>query len=167
MRICRLVIISIIIFLQIDKVNSQNLSINVVTQNAGVVKKGELIFFEIVINNTSPIKVVPGFKVRPQITFPNTLVDVQNKGHVLPEGWQIISNTKGVVVLTNGTDVIGQNEKRSILISIKGIGLGGPSTIMGNMLFSNGITPGNVPGIALNGDLLADNISTSTVKVVK
>lgn len=149
------------------KAISQNVTLNVVTQSSGVVKKGELIFFEIYINNTSATKAVSEYKLRPQISFPSALVTVQETGHLLPKGWTIISNTKGVVILSNGTDNINQNDNRKILISLKANELGGPSTISGNLLFSNGIEPGSVPGISTIGDNIADNISSSTVMVVK
>lgn len=167
MKIFRHFFLIILICISFKNAVSQNVAINVVTQNAGVVKKGELIFFEIYINNTSATKVVSTHKLRPQISFPTSLVSVQEKGHLLPKGWTIISNTKGVVTLSNGTDNIGQNDSRIILISLKGNELGGPSTISGNLLFSNGIEPGSAPGISTAGDNLADNISTSTVMVVK
>lgn len=156
-----------IVMLTVKNVNSQNVSINVVTQSAGIVKKGELIFFEVVINNTSATKILSSYKLRPQISFPNEFVTVQETGHVLPKGWIIVSNKKGVVILSNGTDNIGQNDSRTILISFKGNELGGPFTIMGNLLFSNGIVPGSAIGVSTVGDILVDNISTSTVMVVK
>lgn len=155
------------LFLFSKNVNSQNVSINVVTQSAGIVKKGKLIFFEVVISNTSPIKIVTSYRLRPQITFPNKFVSVQDTGHVLPEGWRVNSISRGVVTLSNGSDVIMQNDSRRILISIKGIESGGPFTISGNLLFSNGTSPGSVTGVSLDEDVLADNISTSTVTVVK
>jgi hypothetical protein len=156
-----------LVFFAHSKAISQNVTINVVTQNSGVVKKGELIFFEIDINNTSATKVVSKYKLRPQISFPTSLVSVQETGHLLPKGWTIVSNNNGVITLSNGTDNIDQNDSRRILISIKGNELGGPSTISGNLLFSNGVEPGSAPGISTVGDNLGDNISTSTVMVVK
>jgi len=146
---------------------SQNVMINVLTKNSGEVKKGEVIFFEITINNTSPIASIPPYKIRPQISFPTTLVDVPKTGHILPKGWAITSNNNGVIILTNGTDVIPENENRTILIAIKGKETGGPSSIMGNLTFSNGMAPGAVVGTSLAGDNIADNASTSTVRVVK
>ena len=146
---------------------SQNVMINVVTQNSGVVKKDEIVFFEIAINNTSPTKTIPAYKLRPQISFPTTIVDIPPVGHVLPTGWEIISISNGVVSLTNGTDIIPQNERRTILISIRGKVIGGPSTILGNLSFSNGVAPGSASGSSPVGDNNADNVSTSSVRVVK
>jgi hypothetical protein len=167
MKIFKHLIFILLITFTSKNIFAQNVTLNVVTQSAGVVKKGELIYFEVYVNNTSATKVVPKYKLRPQISFPTSLVSVQQTGHELPKGWTIISNAKGVVTLSNGTDNIDPNTSRRILISIKGNGLGGPSTISGNLLFSNGFEPGSVPGISTVGDNLADNISTSTVMVVK
>ena len=149
------------------KVFSQNVMINVLTQNSGIVKKNETIFFEIKISNTSAISQIPAYKIRPQISFPNSLVDVPNIGHVLPKGWSILSNKNGVVVLSNGSDIISENENCTILIALKGKAVGGPSTVMGNLSFSNGIAPGSTVGSATKGDNTADNSSTSSVRVMK
>lgn len=157
----------IIIFFLSKNAISQNVAINVITQNSGVVKKGKLVFFEIVINNTSATKEVPKYKLRPQISFPSSLVSIPETGHVLPKGWAIISNANGVVTLSNGTDNIGANDSRKILISVKGKEIGGSSTISANLLFSNGIEPGSKTGISTVGDNLTDNISTSSIMVVK
>ena len=146
---------------------SQNVLINVLTRNSGIAKKGKIIFFEIAINNTSPTKSISAYKLKPQISFPTALVDVPKTGHVLPKGWEIISNSNGVLLLTNGSDVILENESRIILIAIRGKSKGGPATITGNLNFSNGIAPGSAAGVAPQGDNFADNTSTSTIRVIK
>jgi len=141
--------------------------INVLTQSSGVVKKEASIFFEVTINNTSATIAVPAYKLRPQVSFPATLADVPATGHVLPKGWAITSNSNGVLLLTNGTDIIPANGSRTILIAVKGKAAGGPSSIMANLGFSNGQKPGTVVGSALPGDNMADNASTSSIRVVK
>lgn len=146
---------------------SQNVMLNVLTQNSGIVKKNEIIFFEVTINNTNGFKSIPPYKLRPQISFPLSLVEIPETGHVLPKGWTIISNTKGVVVLSNGSDLIPETEGRTILIAMKGKAVGGPSTIMANLSFSTGIAPGFAVGSAPAGDNPADNVSTSTIRVEK
>jgi len=146
---------------------SQNVMINVLTQNSGIVKKDETIFFEVSISNTSSISQIPPYKLRPQISFPNTLVAIPDTGHILPKGWAILSNSIGVVVLTNGSDIIGENENRTILIALKGKAVGGPSTVMGSLTFSNGIAPGMQTGSSLKGDNIADNSSTSSVIIIE
>lgn len=146
---------------------SQNVMINVLTLNSGVAKIGEVVFFEVTINNTSPTTTVPAYKLRPQISFPTSLVDVQKTGHILPQGWAVASNKNGVILLTNGADFIAENENRVILIAIKGKAEGGPSSIIGNLTFGNGIAPGVAVGPALAGDNIADNTSSSTIRVIK
>lgn len=146
---------------------SQNVMINVLSKNSGVVKKGETIFFEVTIYNTSTTKALQIYKIRPQISFPSALITIPVNGHVLPKGWIITSNKNGVVILSNGTDIIPENTSRTILIAMKGVGIGGPSSIMGNVFFSNGIEPGILNGIATKGDNIADNSSTSTIRVMQ
>lgn len=163
-KLLQTAIFLLIIFHAID-LYSQNVMINVLTQNAGIVKKGELIFFEVTITNTSPIKSLTMYKVRPQIIFPTTLVSIPDTGHVLPKGWAITSIKNGVVMLSNGTDIIAENGSRTILIAFTGKSIGGPNTIIGNIFFSNGITPGTQSGPPTKEDNIADNFSSSVIKV--
>jgi hypothetical protein len=167
MRIFKHFIFALLLIHVSDNAISQNIMINVLTQNTGVVEKNGLIFFEVTISNTSPTKAVPIYKLRPQISFPTALVSIPEAGHVLPKGWSLTSNDKGIVWLSNGTDIIPGNGTRTILIAMKGKELGGPSTISGNLTFSNGIAPGSVVGSATIGDNIADNISTSSITVRK
>ncbi len=167
MRIFKHFIFALLLIHVSDKAISQNIMINVLTQNTGIVEKNELIFFEVTISNTSPIKAVPIYKLRPQISFPTALVSIPETGHVLPKGWSLTSNDKGIVWLSNGTDIIPENGTRTILIAMKGKEPGGPSTISGNLTFSNGIAPGSVVGSPTIGDNIADNVSTSSVTVRK
>lgn len=146
---------------------SQNVMINVLTKNGGIVKKGELIFFEVTIINTSPVKSFPIFKIRPQIIFPDELVSIPDTGHVLPKGWVISSNKNGVVMLSNGTDSIPEYGSRTIFIAFRGKGIGGPKTITGNIFFSNGKTPGIQSGPPTEEDIIGDNYSSSSIQVVK
>lgn len=137
--------------------------INVLTQNNGIAKVNQEIFLEITINNTSPINSVPAFKIKPVISFPSSLVEVQDSGHVLPEGWSIISIKNGTVTMTNGTDVVPEKARRTILIAIKGKSAGAQTPILGNLTFSNGIFPGSENGTPLKGDNIADNSSASSI----
>ncbi len=147
------------------KGTSQNIMINVLSKNSGEVKIGETTFFEVTIYNTSSTKSLPVFKIKPQISFPFNLVTIPADGHVLPKGWAITSIKKGVVTLTNGTDIIPENGSRAILIAMKGISIGGPTSIIGNLFFANGISPGTLSGAATKEDNTADNSSTSTIRV--
>ena len=136
---------------------SQNVLLNILTQNSGVVNKKEKIFLEVTVCNTSSTTAVPVYKLRPQISFPFELVSIPDTGHILPPGWSVISNLDGVFRLSNGTDQMLPNACVTILIAIQGKAAGGPSTISGNLTFSNGIAPGNIAGAATPGDNPADN----------
>jgi hypothetical protein len=145
---------------------AQNVLLNILTQNSGVVNKKEKIFLEITVCNTSSTTTVPAYKLRPQISFPSELLSIPDTSHILPPGWLVISNVDGVFRLSNGTDQMLPAACVTILIAMQGKATGGPSTISGNLTFSNGIAPGNIAGAATPGDNPADNASTSTVKVV-
>ena len=147
--------------------SSQNILINVLTKNAGILRLGETGLVEISINNTSSTTAVPVYKIRPQISFPVSLVNISDTGHILPKGWSIISNSEGVIRLSNGTDQIQPHDSRTLLIAFTGINKGGPLTISGNVLFSNGVFPGSASGPATTGDNAADNSSATTCEVVK
>ena len=145
----------------------QNVLMNILTKNSGRIKKNKITFLEVTICNTSASVSVPTYKLKPQFNFPSELVTISASGHVLPSGWTILSNTGSTITLSNAIDEIGANVCRTILISIKGKSVGGPSTISGNMSFSNSLAPGLVSGSPTKGDNSADNASTSTINVLK
>jgi hypothetical protein len=146
---------------------SQNVMLNVSTQNSGIVKIDSTIFFEVTVSNTSPTTQIPAYKLRAQISFPISIILAPDMGHILPKGWSIQSDKNRVMILSNGTDVIPANGNRTILIALKGKTVGGPSTISGTLTFSDGIAPGYVVGKATIGDNMGDNTSSSTVTVLK
>ena len=145
---------------------SQNILINVLTKNAGILRLGETGIVEISICNTSSITTVPSYKIKPQLSFPVSLVSISDTGHILPKGWSIISNSDGIIRLSNGSDQVPPNDCRTIYIAFTGISKGGPLTISGNVLFSNGEFPGSVSGPATKGDNTADNSSSTTCNVI-
>ena len=144
---------------------AQNVSINVLTLNSGYVNIGGTVFVQITIANTSTITSVPSYKLRPQLSVPVSIVSIPATGHVLPAGWSIITNASGVIRVSNGTDQIPPSTSRDILIAIQGNTIGGPQTVSGNLLFSNGVAPGSASGPATAGDVPGDNSSSSTVQV--
>jgi hypothetical protein len=147
---------------------SQNVQLNILTRNSGMVSVQGTIFLEVTVCNTdSRGTAVPAYKLRPQLSFPSEIVSIPDTGHILPPGWAIIHKSGGVVRLSNGTDQIPASECRTILIAIKGNVVGGPSSILGTINFSNGIEPGSVSGSPILGDYPADNSSSTAVKVVK
>jgi hypothetical protein len=149
-----------------NKTFGQNALINILTRNTGIVKKGGTVFVEVTVNNTDPVAFINVYKIKVQITVPSAIASIADKGHILPTGWTITSNDGEIVTLSNGKDMIASRDARTLLIAIKGNKTGGPSTIVGQLLFSNGIAPGTEPG-SLQGDLPADNSSTSTCKVIR
>lgn len=144
---------------------SQNVMINVVTLNNGVVKKNEKVFVEVTINNTSHTQTVPQYKIKAQISLPSELVEIADTGHVLPKNWVIISNKKGSIILSNATDLLPELSSRTILIAVKGIHAGGPSSVRANLQFSNGIAIGNESGTPTANDLNGDNNASTSIKV--
>lgn len=143
---------------------AQNVLLNILSQNAGVVKKGQTLFIQVNINNTDPKNHIGIYKIRTQISVPQGIVSIEEKGHVLPTGWTISNNNGGTINLSNGKDMIAANDGRVILIAIKGIKVGGPETITGQLSFADGTAPGTATG-TLKGDLAADNFSTTTCQV--
>jgi hypothetical protein len=70
------------------------------------------------------------------------------------------------MMLSNGKDMIAPTDGRVILIALKGEKVGGPNIITGQLSVADGIEPGMTPGV-LQGDLTADNYSTTSCQVVK
>lgn len=143
----------------------QNVAINILTLNSGLVAIGSNVFVQIDIINTDPTLSIPMYKIRPFLSTPIGLVNIPASGHTLPPGWTISSNANGVIRFSNGMDVILPNTGRTLLIALKGVAIGGPSTVAGSMAFSTGVAPGIASGQALPGDNPSDNTSTSTVEV--
>jgi hypothetical protein len=144
---------------------AQNVSINVLTLDAGIVKKDKSVLFEVAINNTDNNIHVGIYKLKVQISVADSTLRINNSGHNLPTGWKILSNDGKVLTLSNGKDLIASNDVRKIYLSIQGIKIGGPALITGQLSFSNGVEPGNEIG-SLKGDYPADNFSTSSCKVI-
>ena len=166
MKLLRAVIIFFVGVTLSMEVAAQNVSINVLTQKSGIIKKGKNVFFEVTVNNTDASIPVGVYKLRVQINIADSVIAIQQKGHNLPTGWEIISNSNGVITISNGKDMIAPYDARTLLIALKGKKLGGPVIISGKLNFSNGISPGVDSGY-INEDKPADNYSTSSCKVVK
>ena len=166
MKINKSILFLLPFFFVTSKIKAQNVSINILTQKSGIVKKGKTLFLEVQINNTDPTAYVGVFKLRTQISVPAFITTIESKGHILPTGWAISNNRDSTLTLTNGKDMIAANDVRTILIALKGSKVGGPLSIAGRLSFSDGLEPGIATGI-LQGDLPADNFSTTTCKVIK
>ena len=167
MKFLKSIMLLFTLTLLMQKSFSQNVLMNILTQQSGVVKKGQTVLVEISICNTDAIDSVLAFKLKPQISFPSSISTISKTGHTLPPGWTIISNDGSTIKLSNGQDIIPAHACRTILISMEGTSTGGPSTISGSLLFSNGVAPGSSPGGPTKNDNAADNNSTSTCKVIR
>jgi hypothetical protein len=160
-------IIVIIIFLHIGKFSfSQNAMINLLTQQSGIVKKGEKLFLEVSITNANSKKFIGIYKIIAQVNVPNEILTIDSIGHILPNGWKILQNNGNSISISNGMNMIAATDNRILLIALVANKIGGPLTISGEISFSNGNAPGTELGF-LDGDLLGDNFSTTTCKVIK
>lgn len=146
---------------------SQDVLMNIITQNSGIINIDGIVFLEITVCNKSSTTSIPVYKLRPQISFPAEIVSIPDTGHILPPGWTITFSKDAVIRLSNGNDEIPLHACRTILIAAKGKAVGGPSTISGTLTFSNGIAPGTVAGASTSGDNPADNVSTTSIKVTR
>jgi hypothetical protein len=167
MKLLKLFTLVLLSTLMSEYASSQNISLNVLTQNSGIIHMGGTVFLEVTICNTNSSTSVPAYKLKPQISFPSQLLSIPDTGHILPAGWTIIFNKEGVVRLSNGNDEFLPNQCRTLLIAAIGKQAGGPSTISGNLGFANGVEPGTISGGPTKGDNPADNASTTTIKVYK
>jgi hypothetical protein len=152
--------------LQYHSINAQNVTLNILTQNSGIVKKGEKLFLDVSVTNTNSKDFIGIYKLKVQISVPIEIITIDTAGHILPTGWKILNNNGSTISISNGMNMISATDNRTLSISLKAVKIGGPSTIIGEISFSNGKAPGDENG-TLNNDLLGDNFSTTTCKVIK
>jgi Secretion system C-terminal sorting domain/SprB repeat len=167
MRLPKLIVLLVagIFALKTGSAQTANASLNIITLNSGQVGLGQTGDVQVTVGNTGPGN-INAFKVRAQISIPiaiaSALANPLQTG--LPAGWTITVNTGGSITVCNGTDVIPAGTQRQIFIKVTGTALGGPSTINGSLLFSNG-TSCTIPG-TLSGDNVADNTATTSIQVI-
>jgi hypothetical protein len=148
-------------------VAAQNVSINILVHHSGKVNNNENVFLEVTVCNMDAAVAVPAYRLKPQINVPSNIVSIPGPGHVLPPGWSVVTAKTGQIGLSNGTDTLAAGDCRTLLIAMRAVSVGGPSTVSGNLLFANGVAPGNTTSGPLPGDSPADNHSTSTVEVLQ
>jgi Secretion system C-terminal sorting domain len=138
---------------------AQNVSINIQTENTGLVDLGGTVFLLVEVRNTDASGTVVQNKVRPQISVPAAIssISLTAADHILPSGWTITSNSGSVIRITNTTDPIPANTTRTIRLLLRGNVIGGPSQIIANLTFV---------GAAPAGDIGADNTSSSSIEVI-
>jgi Secretion system C-terminal sorting domain len=135
---------------------AQNVSINVLTENSGLVALNGTVLLRVDVTNTAVSGTVVANKVRPQISVPSAISLIPATGHILPTGWTIASNSGSVIRITNTTDPIPAGATRTAYIVIQGTVIGGPAQILANLTFV---------GAAPTGDNSADNTSSSSIEV--
>ncbi len=162
-----LFLLTIISFLSLNikSATAQNVYISMQADNSGKVVVGNSFFLRIVIGNGSSTVTLPVYRIRPLFLLPNYL-SLAVDGHVLPQGWSILSTDGATFRLSNGTGTIPPNTQREILMRVNGNTLGGPSLLTGNMQFANGTAPGNTPGPPTSGNINADDIGSVSIEVV-
>jgi hypothetical protein len=159
-------ILVILIAFAYDNTIAQNVMLNILTSKSGIVKKGESLFLEVSVTNTNQKDFVGIYKLKIQISVPTEIANIDTTGHILPTGWKISSNNGSNITISNGLDMIAATTDRTILISVKGNKIGGPSIISSQLSFSDGVAPGTGYG-SLKYDLLGDNVSTTVFQVIK
>jgi Secretion system C-terminal sorting domain len=169
MKLSKIILLFLAGVFTIINVSAQsNATLNILTLNSGQVGLGQTVDVQVTVGNTGPTTSIGVNKVRAAISYPFAIVtalpNAQQTG--LPPGWTITVNNTGIgsIVICNGSDVIPVGVQRQIFIKLQGVALGGPSTINGNLIFSNGASC-TIPG-TLNGDGSADNTSTSSIEVI-
>jgi len=166
MKYLKITILAISFLLSKKVTFSQNARINILTQKAGIVKKGKKLFLEISITNTDHTDFIGIYKLKVQINLPSEIASIDTAGIILPTGWKILDANEASMIISNGMDMIAATDDRNIMLSIRGKKMGGPLTITGYLSFADGTEPGNKPG-ALKNDLAGDNNSTTTCTVTK
>ncbi len=161
------IFIAAVTFFALQNGFAQNVGMNILSADGGTVKKGKQIYIEVSICNSSTTTTVEGYRLKPQLSVPLSALSVSDSGHILPPGWAVVFNRDGVIRLSNGTDRIGPNTCRTLMISLSATKTSSREIISGNLLFSNGIAPGLASGPATNGDLPADNSSTTACTIIQ
>jgi len=159
MKLLKLIVLFFGSVLAITNVAAQaNASLNILSLNSGQASVGHLGIIQVTVGNTGPNSIA-AFKVRAQISVPTAIANMVTPAgnqNGLPPGWTVQTVSAGSIIVCNGTDVIPAGAQRQIFIKFQGIAAGGPSTINGSLLFSNGTT------CAVTGTLAGDNTSDNT-----
>ena len=107
-----LIVLSGALFISVNAAGQANASLNILTLNSGQVNMGSFVDIQVSVGATTgtggEAGPIPVNKVRAQISVPiaiaTPLPNAQQTG--LPSGWIILSNSGGVIIVCNGTDII-------------------------------------------------------------
>lgn len=137
--------------------SAQNVSLNMIVQNAGIIPLGGTGTLQATVNatpgtagQTSPVATG---KVNVQITVPPSLL-ISSTQNNIPSGWTVRNNTGSVINLCNNATTIAVNTAVDLLIELQGVtATTGSPTISGQISFR---TNCSAPG-SLSGDNPSDN----------
>jgi hypothetical protein len=155
-----------ILFTATNLFSQANPSVGILPLNpGGVVAVGAVMDVKLTIQNTLAGSIAAS-KLRPNVTIPANCVilsDAEQTG--IPPGWVIVSNnpSTGQIRVCNGSDVIGGNEQRDILIKVQGVTLGGPSACIVNLNFGGATCA--VSGPQPSGNITIDDFASSSITV--
>lgn len=143
-------LISVIIFacIGLHRVQAQDVDINIVTQENGVNDgvwavgsvAGTTTILVTICNNDGGVRAVPPNKLRPLISVPGAICQIDLAQPNLPVGWSIVSNNGSSIRLCNGTDTWAPGVCREFAINVTPTAQGGPLTITATMGWANGVS---------------------------
>ena len=153
--------------------HGQDMSINIISQensaNDGIwaqnAPAGTTTLLVSICNNDGGSTSLAAYRIRPLISFPGAIVQVNASQPGLPPGWTVLTNDGTNIRLSNGTDVIAAGDCRDIVLYVTPIATGGPLTVTGTMAFANGAAPGSTTGPQTPGNNPANDNSTTTIVV--
>jgi hypothetical protein len=148
-------------FIMLEAV-AQNVSVNILTLNSGIIPIGGTGTLQATINATTGSggqnTPVPAGRLNLQISVPSTL-NIAASQNSLPAGWIVRNNNGSVLNLCNSSSTIAVGSAVDLLIALEGVSATtGTPIIVGQITFRNNCT---APGGAIAGDNPADNSSTA------
>src|SRR5262245_4044473 len=102
MRLIRILVLFFAVAFTFPRASGQaNASLNLLTQNGGIVIQGGNVFIQATLNSTGPTTGISTFRVRIQISVPSAIVTVAPSGQQtsLPSGWTIPANSGGSITV--------------------------------------------------------------------
>lgn len=141
-----------------------NAYINVLTLNSGQISQNGFGYVQVDVGNSGPNSNIGANKVRAQISIPSIATTLNVVQDSLPAGWVVVSNPGSAITICNGSDIITPNTVRRVKIKVKGVTVGGPSSVVGVLSFGPGTGVCTGPG-SLPGDITTDNTSSSSITV--
>lgn len=153
------VLVAAVILLSMPYANAQNVSINMLVLNSGVIPLDGNGTLQATINATTGTagqsSPVAAGKINVQITVPPSII-ISSTQNNIPAGWSIRNNNGSVINLCNSSSTVAVNTAVNLQIDLQGVSsTTGSPTISGQISFR---TNCSAPG-SLSGDNASDNSS--------